>query len=304
MAADAHPEPEHGFARSPLAVVVDDQAWTRRSLEQILGGAGYRVRTAVDAKQALDVVPRADADVLLVHLDLARAGGPALIGELSDRAFVDVSTPIIAFSRERTTREVRLEALRRGAWYVLDLPFDADELLLRLRPMVRAKQRASDLRKASLVDAVTGLYNEHGVLRRLSELRAAASRGARPLACVVVGPRGESPPPRLAEAKGESVGRIHRATRRSDAKGALAPDLYVVVAPDTDVTGARILAQRILADSGEPSADWVAGLFAEADLEASSTTAPDYLSRATEAFRRAQVAEASSRIMDYARELA
>ena len=102
--------------------------------------------------------------------------------------------------------------------------------------------------------------------------------------------RGESDP---------SVARISRATRRSDAKGAVGRTMYAIVAPDTDVDGARRLAERILDDPTKASTDWVAGLFAETDLEGSPATASDFLSRATEAYRRAQAAEPANRILGY-----
>ncbi len=312
------PYPATEFSRTPVAVVIDDQEWTARSLDGILGAAGYAVLKAYTGEQATDLVGRVRPDVIFVDLHLPDIDGMELCAGLVAAGMIGVTTPVIAMVPGKVSREERLDALRRGAWEVLGLPFDADELVLRLGAVVRAKQAGDAAREESLVDASTGLYNTRGVLQKLSELRSDASRSGRSLACIVVGPRDEadlgqvlrqalSPPAPeespaesmgllIAEAAGdETVTRIWQATRRSDAKGSLGRTVFVVVAPDTDVDGARRLAERIVAggadlDTGEDAAeaDLVAGLFAEGDLEGSPVTAGDFLARATEAFRRAQ----------------
>lgn len=317
-------EPANEFSRTPVAVVVDDQEWTARSLDSILGAAGYAVLKAYTGQQATDLIGRVRPDVVFVDLHLPDIEGMDLYAGLRDAGMIDEATPVIALAPGRIGRDERLNALARGAWDVLGLPFDADELVLRLGAVVRAKQAADAAREESLVDAATGLYNTRGVLQKLSELRSAASRSGRSLACIVVGPRDEEA---LGEVlrqalsgepggPGEDIGlqvrggpahdavtRIWRATRRCDAKGSLGRTVFVVVAPDTDVAGARRLAERIVSevdagsDDATPTAvELVAGLFAEGDLESSPVTASDFLSRATEAFRRAQVGPERTRI--------
>lgn len=308
-----------------MAVVVDDQEWTARSLDSILGSAGYAVLKAYSGQQATDLIGRVRPDVIFVDLHLPDIDGMELYAALRDAGMIDVATPVVALAPGRIEREERLAALARGAWDVLGLPFDADELVLRLGSVVRAKQAADAAREESLVDGTTGLYNTRGVLQKLSELRSDASRSGRSLACIVVGPReekglgeilrqaltGEGGPE--VETMGlrvrggdedDTVTRIWQATRRSDAKGSLGRTVFVVVAPDTDVDGARRLAERIVAGVAPPESEaaaveLVAGLFAESDLETSPVTASDFLSRATEAFRRAQVGPERTRIFGH-----
>ncbi|MEQ9569294.1 MAG: response regulator [Longimicrobiales bacterium] len=312
MVRPPNPEAARDFVRTPVAVVVDDQEWTARSLDSILGAAGYAVLKAYTGQQAADLIGRVQPDVLFVDLHLPDIEGMELYASLRDSGMIDAATPVMALAPGRIARDERLDALARGAWDVLGLPFDADELVLRLGALVRAKQAADAAREESLVDSATGLYNTRGVLEKLSELRSDASRSGRSLACIVVGPRDEE------EADGGAIGlrvrgggdedtatRIWQATRRSDAKGSLGRTVFVVVAPDTDVDGARRLAERIVAgvadERGEPasSVELVAGLFAEGDLESSPVTPGDFLSRATEAFRRAQVDPERTRIFGH-----
>ncbi|MEK9508972.1 response regulator [Gemmatimonadota bacterium Y43] len=305
--------PDTPFLRTPVAVVIDEKEWNARSLASILGSAGYAVVKAFDEAQALDLLARMRPDAVFMGLRIGETDGMALLQRVRSQGLIDATTPVIGLAPNRPEREARLAALRGGAWEVVGLPFDADELLLRLGAVVRAKQASDAIREDSLVDAVTGFYNTRGVLQRLSELRSAASRRGGSMACIVVGPRAEADDdaPRRFESGADApdpdgVDRIRRATRRSDAKGTLSGAAYVVVAPDTDAAGALRLAERIVAaSSGEnPDAggDWVAGLFAEADLKASSASASDFLTRATEAFRSAQSGAERTRVFGDPRE--
>lgn len=295
--------PDTPFLRTPVAVVIDEQEWNARSLASILGSAGYAVVKAFDEAQALDLLRRMRPDAVFMGLRIGETAGVDLLRRVRWEGLIDATTPVIGLSPHRPERDERLAALRGGAWEVVGLPFDADELILRLGSVVRAKQAADAIREDSLVDVVTGFYNTRGVLQRLSELRSAASRRGGSMACIVVGPRADLDEVTVRGAEGaehdpDGIDRIRRATRRSDAKGTLSGAAYVVVAPDTDAEGARRLAERIVAASTGraddeaaqtmPEIDWVAGLFAEADLKASSASASDFLTRATEAFRTAQ----------------
>lgn len=299
-------------------MVIDEQEWTARALEAILGDAGFAVVKASSRREATDVLERTRPDALFIDLRLEDGDGMAVYSRWIDDGLLDIGVPAIALARDRPDRETRLRALAAGAWDVLTLPLDADELVLRLGTAVRAKQKADQIREESLVDATTGLYNSRGVLQKLSELRSAASRNRASLACIVVGRRGGSDSAteraatsipdahdvvglRVRSGTSDAVSRIWRATRRSDAKGALPGARFVVIAPDTDLAGARRLAERIL-DGGtddEGSLDLVAGLFVADDLGSSPVTASDFLSRASEALRETQLRTDRPRILGY-----
>lgn len=266
--------------------------WNSRALASLLARAGHAVVKAHDEAQARVLLARLRPDVVFLGLRPGGTDGAAALRRLRAEGRIEATTPVIGLVPGRPTRAERLTALKAGAWDVVGLPFDGDALLLQVATLVRAKQAADALRDEALLDPDTGLYSSRGVLRRLNELRAAATRRGGAMACIVVGPRDESDglaPPRPAAAE-----RLRGVTRASDAHGSLADDLFVVVAPDTDRDGALRLAHRIVARA--PEGGWVAGLFAEDDLRTSSASAADFLSRATEAFRSARTGPESTRI--------
>lgn len=299
--------------------MIDEHEWTARALEGILGEAGFAVVKAYSQREANDLLAQVRPDAVFVDLQLENGKGMSLYRDWVDAGLIELGVPVIALASGRPERDVRLAALGAGAWDVLALPLDADELVLRLGTVVRAKQAADLVREESLVDAATGLYNARGVLQKLSELRSSASRKRAALACIVLGRRGETEPDepssgyarldandviglRVRTEDSDAVSRIWRATRRSDAKGALSGARFVVVAPDTDLEGAHRLAERILGGddyTDDASSDLVAGLFVASDLEGSPVTASDFLARASEALREIQVRPDRPRILGY-----
>lgn len=306
MTNESRPE----LSRTPLAIVVDDQEWTARSLESILSPAGYAVLKAYTGKQAMELVQRVKPDVLFVDVDLPDVDGRDLCRSLVAREAVSASTPVLALCTTRPPREERLDILRSGAWDIVSLPLDPEELVLRLQSMVRAKQEVDEATDRSLLDAETGFYNVKGLMKRLNELTAEARRYTRPLSCVVVGPRDDtrtqailkeilaldptSPVAPAVRGNGDPVAAVasslSRVTRTSDAKGLLGDQHYVVVAPETDMKGAMRLAERILegyTEEEKARSPICVGLYSLEDSE-DPVRPGDLLTRATTAFRRAQ----------------
>lgn len=315
--------PPQELQRTPLAIVVDDQEWTARSLESILSPEGFAVLKAFTGRQALDLVQRVKPDVLFVDVDLPDVDGRELCRTLLARGAIRASTPILALCTTRPPREQRLEILRSGAWDIVSLPLDPEELVLRLRSLVRAKHEADDAADRSLLDGTTGFYNVKGLMRRLNELTAEARRYTRPLACVVVGPRDDSRTQSILREilamdhavspapEGAATGRaasmaeaLSRVTRTSDAKGLLADQHFVVLAPDTDLPGALRLAERLVdghaSVAGEefPVCVGLSALAGNGDPLGPG----DLLTRATTAFRRAQHHGGPSNRIEYFRE--
>ena len=111
-----------------------------------------------------------------------------LCARLRELHTVRPSTPILIFSSGTLTRQDELDAFDAGAWGILSPPFNPQELLARLEPLVDAKRDVDDLLDSSFVDPLTGFYNVHGLMRRIAEISAETGRSRRPLAWVVLGP--------------------------------------------------------------------------------------------------------------------
>jgi two-component system KDP operon response regulator KdpE len=120
-------------------LVVEDDADIRMVLGTLLESAGYRVETAPTAARALIEARANRPDVVLVDLGLPDRDGQQLIRDL--RAFATV--PIIVLSARDAEKE-KIDALDNGADDYVTKPFNAGELLARLRAALRRNARSAD----------------------------------------------------------------------------------------------------------------------------------------------------------------
>jgi two-component system, OmpR family, phosphate regulon response regulator OmpR len=135
------------MAEAAHILVVDDDVRLRGLLQQFLSKHGFRVTTAADAKEALAKFDAIAFDLLVLDVMMPGESGLALTKRL--RAASEV--PILLLTAMGETQD-RIAGLAGGADDYLVKPFEPDELLLRLRailrraPPVPAAQDADDVR--------------------------------------------------------------------------------------------------------------------------------------------------------------
>ena len=288
--------------RPALVLVVDDQEWSARAFESVLTPQGYSVIRCRSARQTLEHIQTISPDALLIKADLPDMSGSELCRALRSHAHVGATTPLFIASTAPMRRAQRLEAIGAGAWELISLPVDAEELLLRLGVYVRSKLEADRAREESLLDLTTGLYSIHGLLRRVRELSLDAHRHHSPIACVVIGPEHEwaERATRMSESDWSGVADrlvklMNAVGRRSDAIGRLSQTEFVVVAPRTSSDGVMRMAHRIheAADAfqkedGGSDLKIRVGCYAVDKFDEPVIEPVEILVRATMALRRAQ----------------
>ncbi|MFN0097675.1 MAG: response regulator [Gemmatimonadaceae bacterium] len=231
--------------RPPLTLIANSQEWHSRSLESILGPHGYAVLRAYTGKQAIERARNARPDLIILDTDLPDRDGFDVCRELRAAGGVSDATPILMTSPGHPSRAKRLEALRAGAWDFIGAALDGEELPLRLDAYLRAKHEVDRARDESLLDELTGLYNDRGLARRARELGSQAFRDREPFACIVLTP--------LVADNADNVDAIVRHVaqllrdigRSSDAIGVIGPSEFAVVTQGTDSSGAMRLAERL-----------------------------------------------------------
>ncbi len=302
------PPPAVPPKRLPLALIVSDQEWCSRSLETILLPGGYVVLHAYTAQEALDQARRSHADIILLDAHLPDRGATEVCRALRHDPGVGLSTPIILLALGPPTKQQRLVALRAGAWEILSLPVDPEELLLKLAAYVLARVEADLAREEGLVDHATGLYNLRGLARRARELGSEALRHRTALACVVFGADRGHEPGASATGVAEHIARVlQRAGRVSDAIGRFGHAEFAVLAPSTNGSAAVRLAVRMIGTLGEtPEAARGNGPFLRAgydaveNLHATPVEPVDLLVHATTALEQARADGNGERIRRYA----
>lgn len=114
------------------ALVVDDDLQLQAALRQMLSRAGLDVTGAGDKAEALSTAAAASPDVVVLDLSLPDGDGIEVLSEL--RTWSDV--PVLVLTGAADPRRM-LAAFEAGADDYLRKPFGPDELLARLRALMR-----------------------------------------------------------------------------------------------------------------------------------------------------------------------
>jgi two-component system KDP operon response regulator KdpE len=117
-------------------LVIDDDAAILRALERNLRGHGFQVEAATTAEDAIARFDRWHPDAVILDLGLPGADGNEVIRNVRARS----STPILVLSARATERD-KVTALDQGADDYLTKPFSVDELLARVRVVLRHAAR-------------------------------------------------------------------------------------------------------------------------------------------------------------------
>jgi two-component system OmpR family response regulator len=113
-------------------LIVEDEPGLRRSLARALREEGYAVDSAEDGEDGLYKARETDYDVIVLDGMLPRMDGWEVLGQLR----MTKQTPVLMLTaRDRSVDRVR--GLDTGADDYLVKPFDLDELLARLRAIIR-----------------------------------------------------------------------------------------------------------------------------------------------------------------------
>jgi two-component system response regulator MprA len=123
-----------GMPGSPRVLVVEDDAEIAGVLRRSLDKDGYDVRIAGDGEAALKQAALFTPDAVVLDLGLPRLDGVEVCRRLRERGDV----PILMLTA-REGLESRVEGLDSGADDYVVKPFERDELLARLRALLRRR---------------------------------------------------------------------------------------------------------------------------------------------------------------------
>jgi DNA-binding response OmpR family regulator len=120
--------------RPPRVLVVEDDEDIAQVLQRSLRLEGYEVRIAADGEAALDVATNFVPDLVVLDLGLPKLDGI----EVAKQLRVNDDVPILMLTA-RDAVESRVEGLDSGADDYLVKPFERQELLARLRALLRRR---------------------------------------------------------------------------------------------------------------------------------------------------------------------
>ena len=121
--------------KTQTVLVVEDEASIASFVSLYLKNAGYSVRTAANGTDALAQAGTGDVDLVVLDLMLPGRSGLDVLAELRRREETrDVGVILLTARREEVDR---IKGLAEGADDYLTKPFSPDELVLRVKAVLR-----------------------------------------------------------------------------------------------------------------------------------------------------------------------
>ena len=248
---------------SGKVMVVDDRGASR---ERIVGalGAEHKVELESDAQQALFRLAEGDFDLLMLSLELERFDALRLVGQVRTVERTRHLPILLITEPEQSARLLR--GLDLGANDYIVRPIDKNELLARVRTQVRRRRYTEQLRdnvqqsmELAVTDPLTGLFNRRYMERHLGTLvEKSAGRGKSLSVLILDIDFFKSINDRFGHDAGDDVlrefaDRMRTCVRGIDLACRYGGEEFVVVMPDTDLSVATMVAERIRRRiAGEP----------------------------------------------------
>src|SRR5437588_4799693 len=172
-------------------LVVDDMPANVRLLEAILEPAGFSVASASSGPEALERVVAYVPDLVLLDVQMAGMNGYEVCRRIRENEATALLPVVMVTSHDS---EARIDGIRAGADDFVTKPFDQQELLLRVRSLVRIKRYHNTIRAQAAELAEWNRTLEARVAEQVEELEGMARlrRFLSPTLAEIVMSRGDS----------------------------------------------------------------------------------------------------------------
>ena len=151
---------------APRILVVEDDKALGRALLTALAGAGMEARRAADGAAALDELKAHNFDVVLLDIGLPFIDGWTILSSLEGRR-----APSLIIISARGDERDKVRALDMGADDYLAKPFGAEELLARVRAVLRRARPVPEPQRIVRWGSVTVDLGRRAVLRDGTEVK-------------------------------------------------------------------------------------------------------------------------------------
>jgi cyclic di-GMP phosphodiesterase len=138
-------------------LIVDDEPVNIELLEAFLADADTEIRGVTDSRQVEMAFDEFDPDIVLLDLRMPPPDGLEILQRLRGARLSLGFLPVIVLTAD-TGRVARNSALLLGANDFLTKPLDRDEVVLRVRNLLRTRELFVELTQAN--DALKGRINQ------------------------------------------------------------------------------------------------------------------------------------------------
>jgi two-component system cell cycle response regulator len=150
-------------------LIVDDDLSVRNTMDEYIANAGFSTLAASSAEEALELIEKNNFAVVITDIRLPGLGGLELTKVIKQKDGSDVIV-VTGYSDDYSYEE----AINIGASDFVIKPVRLEELLLRLRRVLKERQLSSErtrmmqkLQKLATTDGLTKLYNSRSFYSQL-----------------------------------------------------------------------------------------------------------------------------------------
>ena len=120
-----------------LILVVDDQFGDRETLKKILEDKGYRVATAKDGAEAIEMVKSQHYDIVFLDVRLPDMNGVQVFEQVKE---IDPQATVIMMTGY-TEEDLLKRAVNEGVYTCIHKPFEMEKLVALVEDIAREKQK-------------------------------------------------------------------------------------------------------------------------------------------------------------------
>ena len=253
--------------RGANILLVEDKVIDVANFREALHPDGHGIERVSTVEEGLTAATKGNHDLIVCSLNLA--GGVDVLRMVSQLRALEKTRQIPILMIGESTQVDRLaKALDLGVNDYVIKPFDRNELIARVRTQIRRLRFQGLLRQSyeaslslALIDSLTGLYNRRYLLTYLQGLMDGAENRAKPLSVLLIDVDHFK---QVNDTHGHGVGdKVLRSLaekmtgnlRNVDMVARIGGEEFVVVMPDTNITVAHHVANRLVAKvAAEPVA--------------------------------------------------
>ncbi len=262
-------------AKTPQILIAGGSPESAESIEQGLKSSGCRSLAEFDLDRIVDVVDTETPDLVLLDVRDTGRDGFELLRMLRAR-LRESFVPIIIVTAKEDTDGI-MKGFEAGADDYITEPFNVQEMVARVKSMLRIKMLQDELQNAnlrlrqlSIRDGLTGLYNRRYFYERLAIELERARRHQQPLSCIMTDvDRFKSINDKYGHIFGDYALRklaavLSEETRKIDIVSRYGGEEFVFLLPNTNLDQAAHLAERVRTRVDEE-------VFREGDIEVTLT---------------------------------
>jgi diguanylate cyclase (GGDEF)-like protein len=235
-------------------LIVDDDPAIRNSIQEFLSFSNYNTFIAENAEQAMGLLKSQPVDVIITDILMDGMDGLEMTQRIKEKYDTDIIV-ITGYTGDYSYEE----AISKGADDFVFKPIRLEELLLRLKRVIRERELTQErtkmleqLKELSITDDLTKLYNSRHFYQQLQNEIKKFYRYHRPLALLLIDiDHFKYYNDTYGHLEGDKIlfkvaGLISSCLRAMDTDYRYGGEEFTVILPETSCDAALIVAERIL----------------------------------------------------------